>query len=125
MTPSALTASDDPDGKAKSVENQWRVVHRISVGKVRGDGRVVKCHHLEIMPGDFVDVTVVADIETVGTKNATSKVHFEIQRVVRLQPAKIKVKVWCLITRYMVVDVDCNVDRLLSRLTLPPRRWRW
>lgn len=85
----ALRACEDPSGYAKKIEKQWIVTDRIQVGRQVKD-KVVKCNELMIRPGDFVDVTAVAEIFQFNHGTGRDVViNFAMRRVVQLQAATI------------------------------------
>lgn len=82
-----LRPSDDPTGKAKRMEKDWIISDRIQVGR-QIDGKVYKCNGMMIRPGDFVDVTAVAEIYTYnGVGGKDIHVNFAMTRVVQLKAA--------------------------------------
>ena len=83
--PSILSPSEDPCGDAKKIEKQWVVTEKVQVGIQDDDGRLTRCSPLAIQPGDFVDVTVVADISSyAGNESHKLFVDFRPQRIIRL-----------------------------------------
>lgn len=84
-TANMLRPSDDPSGKAKRMEKEWIITDRIQFGR-QIDGKVYRCNGMMIRPGDFVDVTAVAEIFTYsGVAGREIHVNFAMTRVVQLK----------------------------------------
>ena len=66
----------------------WRVTDRLGIYIQSENGGRRTCSHMVIRPGDFVDVTVVADIVRPASSSNLS-VKFSLVQVVLLQSGAI------------------------------------
>lgn len=80
-----VSIADDPENWYPAVANNWAVNERIEVGRRVPSGDIVNCTHLILSVGDFVDVTVVADISY--RRNTGVSVHLAPTRVIQLTTA--------------------------------------
>ncbi|KAJ7130154.1 hypothetical protein C8R44DRAFT_534674, partial [Mycena epipterygia] len=81
---SVLRAGDDPYGHAAMVNNEWRVVKTLSMGRLLvSEGRVVPCDHTAFRVGDFVDIGIALDIAAVPQRRGKPRVdvHIALQHV--------------------------------------------
>ncbi|KDQ51999.1 hypothetical protein JAAARDRAFT_92179, partial [Jaapia argillacea MUCL 33604] len=60
--PSILNKQEDTEGNAAAIDNKWRIIGRLQIGKKLGDGKSVRCNPNVICVGDFVDVGVTMDV---------------------------------------------------------------
>ena len=73
----------------KKVNKRWLVTDKVQVGRRTTDGRLVRCSPLMIQKGDFVDISVVADIATFcASGEQGGKVHFSLEQVIQLAEAR-------------------------------------
>lgn len=87
-TPNLLRPSDDPTGKAKKMDKEWIISEKIQFGR-QVDGKIQRCNAMMIRPGDFVDVTAIAQIFTYnGAGGRDAHVSFAMTRVVQLKAAE-------------------------------------
>ncbi|KAJ7088876.1 hypothetical protein B0H15DRAFT_800820 [Mycena belliarum] len=95
--PSALERGDDPLGLCKSIDKEWRVLNKPSIGMYIpddydvSDGAIVPCDGMGLTEGDFVDVCVGFDIvHRRGRMGEESvQVHLKIEHVLLLASAQL------------------------------------
>ncbi|KAJ7132565.1 hypothetical protein C8R44DRAFT_871500 [Mycena epipterygia] len=89
---SALELGDDPTDSCASIESEWRVLKKLSIGMYMRDevdpmdGVAIPCDPLVICQGDFVDVCLGFDIVSKYAYNGelNVQVHLNIQHVLLL-----------------------------------------
>ncbi|KAH9848085.1 hypothetical protein C2E23DRAFT_740292, partial [Lenzites betulinus] len=87
-TPSALTTSDDPAGRALKIVHMWNVDHRIMVGVQREDGTIARANPLVIRRGDLIDVAATIQVISMRTRHTRkTEILFCPKEVVRLASA--------------------------------------
>ncbi|KAJ7082093.1 hypothetical protein B0H15DRAFT_952769 [Mycena belliarum] len=94
--PDALERGDDPMGLCKSIEREWRVLSKCSIGMYlpddyeQSDSAIVPCDGMALSEGDFVDVCVGFDIvNRRGRKGETNiQVHLKLEHVLLLAAAQ-------------------------------------
>jgi hypothetical protein len=67
---SVLSRSDDVNGVADAMQDNWRVMDALQIGCRSADGDAMGCSHLLVRPGSFVDVAVSFDIVTHVTRKS-------------------------------------------------------
>ena len=73
----------------RKVNKRWLVTDKVQVGRRTNEGRLVRCSPLMIQKGDFVDISVVADIATFCSSGEQGgKVHFSLEQVIQLAEAR-------------------------------------
>lgn len=83
--PMQLSPFHDPQDIAASAGHSWGVDGLIDVGKRTPTGGVARSLHVIIETGDFVEVTVTADIVTNSRADeSTTSVHLRLEQVVQL-----------------------------------------
>lgn len=89
LTSVSLPAQDK--AAMSAIEHDWRVGHRLSLGMQRDDGSICRAKEIVFAKGDFVEVSVYADIVVfVDTKTKTKRidVQFAPQEMIKLWSAK-------------------------------------
>ena len=77
---SVLRAIDDPEEKARAIEDDYVVDHRIGIGKFEGCAEVVELPDAAIRAGDFVAVSVSIDVTKFRGRNEMKLVLEEVIR---------------------------------------------
>ncbi|KAI0349542.1 hypothetical protein OH77DRAFT_1525556 [Trametes cingulata] len=79
----------DPGGYARKIASRWRVDHNVRIGVRRADGRNMDIAPSALQRGDFVEVTVFADVHLVRRNKRTGPViRFAMNDVIRLWRGK-------------------------------------
>ena len=89
---SALSARDDPTGKARKLLPDWVVTEQLPVFAQHGDGRILPCSYYRLRRGDFVDVIATVDIVQRPGKRDLS-VGLTLCQVVHLRQGAISLQV--------------------------------
>ena len=85
----SIPASDPAYDDLKKIEKRWVIANKLQVGRRKDDGKLVSCSPLMVQKGDFVDVSVVADIASYGGENsANTRVHFRLEQVLQVTAAR-------------------------------------
>ena len=77
---------EDPTGDLSRIRNKWELEKGLKVAKYNSFlGNIHRCNFMEIQPGDFVDITVVADIASIrNPKGSRTECHFKLDSVIQL-----------------------------------------
>ncbi|KAI9059621.1 hypothetical protein FKP32DRAFT_1579542 [Trametes sanguinea] len=89
--PPAIKLSNitDPGGHARKIAHQWRVDHIIPTGARRANGENMEIAPTALRRGDFVEVSVYADIHMFRrNRRVVTAVSFAMKEVVRLWTAE-------------------------------------
>ena len=73
------------------IQHDWKVVHRISLGMQLPDGNIGTASELVFNKGDFVEVSVIADIVRYWDskqKKVAVEIQYAPQEVIRLWAAR-------------------------------------
>ncbi|OSD03119.1 hypothetical protein PYCCODRAFT_1424988 [Trametes coccinea BRFM310] len=84
-----LSNVTDPGGHARKISNRWKVDHIIQTGARRANGKNMDIAHTALRRGDFVEVSVFADIHVLRRKTRPlTLVNFAMKEVVKLWSAE-------------------------------------
>ena len=77
---------EDPTGDLNRIRNKWELEEGLKIAKYNPFlGNIQRCNFMEIQPGDFVDITVVADITSIrNPKRPQIKCHFKLPSIIQL-----------------------------------------
>lgn len=87
-----MAPSEDPSYDAAKIRARWAVSGRIEIGRRTTEGKIIRCAHYLIRPGDFVEAIITFDIATYGTGNGKGcQVHLALEQLVQIESRKEKV----------------------------------
>lgn len=87
-----LAPAEDPSADAAKIRARWAVSSRVQIGRMTGEGKIARCAHYLIRPGDFVEAIITFDIATYGTGNERAcQVHLALEQLVQIESRKEKV----------------------------------
>lgn len=82
----------DADSQAmRRIADDWKVSHRLSLGMQNAAGAIVKASDMVFSKGDFVEVSVTADIKRywdTKEKKVAVEVQYAPQEIIRLWSAR-------------------------------------
>ncbi|KAI1786952.1 hypothetical protein LXA43DRAFT_1098726 [Ganoderma leucocontextum] len=86
--PSAVEAAEDPTGRLRRYDENWRILEKIRCGRQEADGSLQPLHVSLLSQGDFVDVLATITVPlTCGHVGPASDLMVEPKRILRLRTA--------------------------------------
>lgn len=111
-TRTSFTLEEDPTGKLRDIAARWQLDKALHVSRLDPDRGLIRCSYKHVQPGDFVDVTVLADIASIRTMEGyTTVCHYKLNGIVKLQDARVNaVQTYATISICIHhADFDCSM----------------